>query len=834
MAMKTNLRHAWNFLQLLCATLLFTFALTACSDKDDVTEPQDQTVDPNAPTLKPEDYVTIPATGGTVTKEDVAVRFPEGAFSKNAKVGVVKVEEKDVDLKAEDKTSDFYYMKLPADVAKPLTVSLKSEKLKNDEDVYLITYIPVKAMHSPDSIVYAPVSYEATYIDGAYTAEIPAFENSGVDGDVGFSIGLAHRVMFSNNADMNAITRFITDGESEGNISWHYDVGSWYFWSNHQRFSAIIPKLNSYMHEAVRAIHGLNFALRDSVRNIPITFKEFDSPQKWGEFEQHPLSDKKSWLALTDAMVTGAFNEEEVKQTVFHELMHYYQSDYDARCSYKKFKYTGDELMIYEAGGRWIEKFANNGIPPHADYEARIGLFCRGLNNLNDIYKNDADSYEDRWLKTLYNWFGNKGTYYSENKARQSHGYAMGALLEYFSQKYGDDKLVQLYEGWRKNSEGLLTPLQSTYNALYFFASALGSSLFMAGYDDFLLSVFSGKLIPQVNLDDAFTSNTELNADKMKAEISVKCYPFGADVRKVSLKFDNSMSFKGKELVIKNTNPAKSYLHSYVYNRHDIKYTYKYDDTIWEGDSLVIPGDTLENMKNTAGVIPSSKCFYVVTSSYESSKTLDAKLTVELRDTLKTEPIGEIEIDYFSFDAELKAKYTWTYDGADHPQDVGTSYFAFGSTLGYGQDPNTLKITSKMNGTTLHVEGKEEYDHESGGKYSKTFSFDIVNFTGDFKKAKLTNLVTKYSDYYTADEHSESELHLTDVGYKSFSPKNAYYKYNYLTLKSTVGTGLRVTSASASSCWQFSDGTPVSSKATFIPDDSDYAEFEISFRPKEK
>ncbi|MBO4612138.1 MAG: hypothetical protein J5671_03085 [Bacteroidaceae bacterium] len=809
----------------LCGLMLLSVVLglgmTACSDKDDVTDPKDQTVDPTA-IIKPEDYVTVSSLGGTVTKDDVTVTFPVGTYTGDTRVAVSEVKEGDV--LGDDEISNFYQLYLPTSTKEPTAVKIKCENA--DPDANVVAHIPAYYL-SMDQPTYNDIVLESTYENGEYTVTLPPSGNVGIDKDeyVDISIGVAHREYSGTTAPVAtkaARAQIFDEVFKEGNVSWHFEFSPFQKAAYADILFVRWDEINETIREAIKLLHGLGLAVTE--RNIAFSFetyykyvtdpktkkdKKVIDSETDGEFSQSSWSDESSTVSF-NYLILENFEGRKTgfRSAAIHELMHVFQADYDPRWAYTKAKSLNQKYQItYESGAVWAEQLMT-GEFSKGFVNGYIKEFVRGLDNATDIYSGSGKSSAQMY---------------------SAHGYAASTLLQYIfnnMSEYGfnNNSIKDLYEIWKKTGNYF----KELVNEL---TAKKGYALFSYGrYDEFLLSLMKGDVVSAFSFPNFCPSPDAIIKDK-KFAVTVKseAYPFGCDVRMIAVDLPGTTELDGKELVLQHKKPGVK-TSFYVYNEG----YYDHHAYISEYSTDTISGKELKNFYN-----PTTKKytvrFYAFTTTADNKKLMPYEISAELKDTVAVpQDLSEIEIDYFSFDAELKAKYTWTYDGADHPQDVGTSYFAFGSTLGYGQDPNTLKITSKMNGTTLHVEGKEEYDHESGGKYSKTFSFDIVNFTGDFKKAKLTNLVTKYSDYYTADEHSESELHLTDVGYKSFSPKNAYYKYNYLTLKSTVGTGLRVTSASASSCWQFSDGTPVSSKATFIPDDSDYAEFEISFRPKEK
>jgi len=96
----------------------------ACSLSNDSTENK-----PDQPTPTPVDGTTftIPASGGTITKENLTLQIPSGTFSGETKISVTTVNKGSAlnDMEA----SDFYKITLPVSTKKPIQVSVKSENV---------------------------------------------------------------------------------------------------------------------------------------------------------------------------------------------------------------------------------------------------------------------------------------------------------------------------------------------------------------------------------------------------------------------------------------------------------------------------------------------------------------------------------------------------------------------------------------------------------------------------------------------------------------------------------------------------------------------------------
>ena len=74
-------------LRLLSALLLVAF--TACSSTEDSAEGTSNPM-PEVPVNK-DDWQTIPASGGTITKDSISIAFPSGTFMSDSKVAITEV-----------------------------------------------------------------------------------------------------------------------------------------------------------------------------------------------------------------------------------------------------------------------------------------------------------------------------------------------------------------------------------------------------------------------------------------------------------------------------------------------------------------------------------------------------------------------------------------------------------------------------------------------------------------------------------------------------------------------------------------------------------------------
>ena len=112
------------------AMLLLVVSLVACSDDGGVAATEE--TNPTDNPVNPEDYQTVPTSGGTLNKGDIAITFPENTFSGETKVAVSDV--KTGEVAGEEEVSKFYQLTLPPQINKPLTMSIESKSIATRTD----------------------------------------------------------------------------------------------------------------------------------------------------------------------------------------------------------------------------------------------------------------------------------------------------------------------------------------------------------------------------------------------------------------------------------------------------------------------------------------------------------------------------------------------------------------------------------------------------------------------------------------------------------------------------------------------------------------------------
>lgn len=701
--MNTTKKSLWAMTCLMCAALLLSTTFVACGESSS----GDDTKDPTKPEvpINPDDYMTVPATGGTIEKGDITIEFPSGTFASDTKVAVTEVGKGNI-LGA-DEASAFYQVTMPVSTKQSVTVKLKCDKQEND--IYVVTQVPTIGKHLLDVVTYMPVSCETTYKNGEYIATLPASQNTGASEEISISIGLGHRAVFCNSASLNGArtaTRAI-EGETEGNISWYFDTSRAFEAQYATQLATSVDRINSFIHEAIKKIDKLGFKLLIPKRRIPITLfkKTKETSELWGQFNQHYSNDTKSWFAIREDMLTDLnANQKDVKATIFHELLHYFQADYDQRIPFQKYRdCKGDDLLMYEAGGMWIEKFVYGYVPITNN---RMKYFIKGLNDIEATYAEAED------LPNL-----GKGKF-DMGYARQSHGYAMGSLWEYLAQELGDNKIICIYDEWANNVQGLGFKNQSTFETLKKFARNQGSYLFSGGYESFVHQCATGDIIPGFGIGNFEDELKRLTKDETSLEFEGISYGYGADVKRLWIAWNSAESLEGKEIVIKQETDN---MDTYLYNNDDPSKLIR-EKSITTKDSLVISGAELEKTRNQDGI----KAIYYMLSMHSISpeKPKPYKIKVYLKDAEKKPAKGKYNLSLAQLVVSIKCNVTEIgSNGKEYEMSLLGGFSMFNYVGSEGLD-------MMEDETGIHVSNHYEYTDRWGIARSLDLSFDIGNLDG--------------------------------------------------------------------------------------------------------
>lgn len=569
-----------------------TIKVTGSNDENSVAESVTISVEQEGNSSSGDfEQTTVSKSGGEVKAEDITISFPANTFDSDVSVGVAKVESGSI--RGDEEVSTFYKIELPADTKQNFKVSIKADK---SDDVQMIAHAPSVSLDGNMLQSESDVVLNATYSNGAYVAEIPAFDNNGETGNTNVSFGLVKK----NASTRSAKTRGTT---KDPNITFYLEWARKYYWSLSAQ-----ETIEDAATDAVNTILSLGFKL-PGARNIPIVIKELSEEGAYGYFMQSALSESWSTIEINSKMINADKNE--LRQTVFHEMLHYFQSAYDPRCCFSKYRFVyRDLLMLTEAGGVWIEKFAGNGY--------------------SNIMKQNADGVMRSFdpVKDIYKGTPNEGREY------QAHGYGLGIVLEYLSQEKGDNSIVSLYQA-QKDGAATTKDCVKKFNELAGFD-------FFYNYDDFAIQVLTGEVIDGFGFANVREGSHITLADDKVQTVSGKAYPYGTKVKQVKIDkgykdSKGSSSMKSKALIVEE---KKQYVNTYVYLQNK-------DNKKGKELGRLFPGETFlfDDEKVLEKSLDGSTYYYLVTMNTTNISAEDSELEVALAE-VKIPNITKVAISY--------------------------------------------------------------------------------------------------------------------------------------------------------------------------------------------
>ena len=722
-------------------TLLFAFALmigalTFTSCKKDKNEPSISKKD-NGITIGAKDWHAVPQTGCTIDLGDISLTVPANTFSEDTKLSVTQL--KKGAYYAEYEASNFYYITVPSEVKRSITVKLTpSEK---GAKVQVAALAPFHRKSTNENVT-GDIELECSYDNGECTILLPISDNGSGEQNLWIIVGLV-KDDSSKGAAMKKMTSLTeTPAGQVRNVKWHFAMDTW-LWlkltdSEGVKINNLVNKLTPIVEDALTKIHDLGFAL-DEERNIPICFiRDEKKRESYGFFCQGFWSEKTSTVELNLATLEKSDDPNVWGRTCIHEILHYFQSNYDKRSPKVKIL-GGEEDILNEATSVWVEQFMNNGKLDAYFVGTHINPFLRGF----QISEN-----------------GNTAA---------NQGYAMSSLLYYLTSPisgmdgYGITKnsIVELFQIWKNNSSYRGT----TYNTLYKWFSDHNCAFMTIYYDKFLLSLLSGKLIDLkemgkdlAGLDDRL-NRTTFNTDRSYTYPKRTCLSYGCaiDAGNVHLR----TSYAGKEITIKQNKPdVETYL--IVAGDNDTYEYYKQPATLI--NPLVIKGEEIDNMLGGAH----KTAFYFVTINPYGSKS-DFEVSCTIQDENATKPnvpnitavTIEAEFEVGSEDAHNDYYILRTYDNPTVTK-TATGYTVSASAVvsGYTQ---SLYAEVKTTGASPVVTQMTVHAHYS----------DYGELSATLTNMPCTSSST-YSQYFNAYEDA-STLHVS-----SFSYNGPYGTFNHM------------------------------------------------------
>lgn len=694
MKKEANIR---SMLHLLVA--MMAIVMIACGSEEKIDEPL-------APDTKivDDDWQTIPASGGTIEKDDITIEFPNGTFSKDTKVAVSEVSKGQIC--GDKEVSKFYQITMPVSTAKSFTIKIKCEE--KGEDMNAVVHSPGLEV-SEKRQCYHNLTVESSYTNGEYTVNIPVFTNGQTDETASFSIGIAHMLRIGiGYAGTRGWEQYI---KQVGNAQWHFDDVDKKYHDNLMKISADVKR-------ALENIQNLGFELSEW-RDIPIHFEDLktrgENPEPLsGAFTQDNFLDSWSSITIHTDILKNYENhltDDQInsKRTPIHELLHYYQADLDPRVPLIKAKTRGEENLLYESAAVWIEKFNDDGTPSEEFVRKYLEEFVRGLNNAKEL---------------------NNGNY-----AR--HGYGMSALLEYITtkrthEKFDKNSVSELYKQWKDDANSTKTAFNKTafvYLKNWVESDKHKSDLFKGwNYDDFLLKLMKGEVLSGYNISkyNCTKNITRELTDMGEVSISEQCYPYGCLPMHCTIDgeiFNEKGFFNNKQLVIEQKGiGVQTYVLYYVNKK-----VMQFKGEALRDSPIIIDGKTLESFRKNDNE-RYFFLFYPMSTTYTNEKPLSSEVVVRLEDAEENENVFPGEV--YRIEAVLSAKFA-------HKTNVsqGETQKRLGVDINTGPEyPNsTIDISYTKDG--IHVEGKT-----GNGNSQTSVSFDIVGTKDGIKNSKIQNL----------------------------------------------------------------------------------------------
>lgn len=688
------------------------------------------------------EYTTVSKSGGEVSAEDMTISFPANTFESDTSVGMVKAESGSV--RGDDEVSTFYTIELPADTKQSFKVSIKGDQ---SDDVQMIAHAPSVSLDGNMQQSESDVVLEATYSNGAYVAEIPAFDNNGESGNTNVSFGLVKK----GRSTQSARTRGTTNDPS---ITFYLDWSRKYDWSLEAQ-----ETIEDAATDAINTILSLGFKVTGA-RNIPIVIKALSEEGAYGYFMQSAISEKWSTIEINSKMLNG--NKDELRQTVFHEMLHYFQSAYDPRCCFSKYRFVyRDLLMLSEAGGVWIEKLAGSGY--------------------SNIMKQNADGVMRSFdpVKEIYKGTPNEGREY------QAHGYGLGIVLEYLSQEKGDNSIVCLYQA-QKDGAATTKECFQKFNELAGFD-------FFYNYDDFAIRVLTGEVIDGFGFANVRESSHLTLADDKVQTVSGKAYPYGTKVKQIRIdkgykdsKGSNSM--KNMALIVEE---KKQYVNTYVYLQNK-------DNKKGKELGHFFPGETFlfDDEKVLEKSLDGNTYYYLVTMNTTNISAEDSELEVALAE-VKIPNITKVAISYGFTDTAGDPHYTHIPVRSSNDYNSGILYvdqwapcttsknlsdktititssgsMSDGSNYGVANPTQTWEISLTIDVSNWGI--KDYYDVKGSVRW-KSSGTETSSFSEEKYSRNISFNVKKVSLLKFNDDDTPAQYH--ELG-MNFSPSELFSNYS--------------------------------------------------------
>ena len=614
-------------LMFIATIVVMTLVATACSDggSDEENSPTPPTP-PNPETpVNNDEWQVVPAGGGEVKKGDFTMTIPSGTFAEGTKIALTEVDKGEIG--GEDEVSKFYQVVFPSTTKKGLTVSIKCKE--QADDIYFVVRTEGR-QSTTGNVTCNLISIQSTYKDGEYKAELPAVDNGTGSETTRVAFGLAHVQRLDDDES-------VTTRSGGGKVRWHFELNYappaekklfdvitvpsfkdfGLLWLKGEKFELLKKRkveVNGYIKEAVKQIQDFGFEVTGD-RNIPIILTA-SMGSVYGTFTQNGWKDSWSTIQLNLDKIMDGSDTTAIKQTIIHEMFHYFQAEYDPRWVPRlKLSTYNEGTMLLEMGAVWIEQFMNKGKLNATFILESLPLAIRGLKDVLEFQSLDLVDGAAPGKYTMY----------------QRQGYGMAPLLQYFTKIVPgiDDKAVlELYQLWSKKN-------LYTFDCLREWERSKGSNVLSDGkIDDYYLKLCLGEIDNGIHIAGLYGRCDYVFSACGKQEIDCETiYPYGCSIRRVDLKEFKDTSMDDKCFVFKPVTPGiRTYLITTDMDSKNAVFKL-HGESAATGDSIVIEGKELESFRQQTGQSKGSfnNRFYIVCTLTSNAKKMPTKVSVELR-----------------------------------------------------------------------------------------------------------------------------------------------------------------------------------------------------------
>lgn len=707
-------------------------------------------------TINPEDWHDVPQTGCTIELDDITLTVPENTFSEDTKLSVTKL--KKGNYYDEYEASNFYYITVPSKVNQSITVNLAPI-----EEGAQVQYTALAPFHrkSTNEEVTSGIELECSYDNGACTIMLPTSDNNDDEKDLWIIVGLVKDESSPKGSVIRKMTSLTeTPAGQVNNVKFHFAMDTW-LWlklsdSEGAKIKNLANTLTPIVEDALTKIHGLGFAL-DEERNIPICFiREEKKLETYGYFCQGFWSDKSSIVELNLSALEKSDDPNVWGRTCIHELLHYFQANYDKRSSQTKY-FGGEEDILNEATAVWVEQFMNGG------------------------------KLDTKFVGTYINEFI-RGFQISENgNSPANQGYGMSSLLYYLTSPISEmdafgitkNSIVELFQIW-KNNPSYRGHSYTTYNKWL----ADHSSYFMtSSYDKFLLALLTGQLFAMdelgkdnmSGLDDRLNQTT-FNKDRTYTYPTRTCLTHGCAINQGNVHLRES--FEGKEIIIKQEKPdVETYL---IVADDQLRYEC-YSQYASQGNPLVIKGEEIDKMLNGSH---KTDFYFVTINTYGSKKDFSVTCTVQDAEE-EPEPtvpnitgvtvdaefeVGTNEEEYTHGRFNILRSYT-----APVVNKTATGYTVTATEEAYGHTQSVSAEVNTTGGTPVVTQVTIHANYDDYGKLSVTLTnmacTDLSDFWQHYEAYEDNNTLHISSFYYDGPYGTLNQI---AEGHSSFAEVSFY------------------------------------------------------------